>query len=51
MAAARAERRRVQREIAELSGLSDRTLRDIGVLRHDIERIVRYGRDATELPR
>jgi uncharacterized protein YjiS (DUF1127 family) len=47
-AAAWTERRRIDRGIAELSGLSDRMLKDIGVGRHDIERIVRNGRDAVE---
>ena len=42
-----AERRRVRRAIAELSGLSDRMLSDIGIARCDIPRIARYGRDAT----
>jgi uncharacterized protein YjiS (DUF1127 family) len=51
LAAAYAERRRVRRAVAELAGLSSRTLKDIGVERHDIERIVRYGRDWTERPR
>ena len=47
-AAAWTERRRINRNIAELSGLSDRMLKDIGVGRHDIERIVRDGRDAVD---
>ena len=49
--AAYAERRRINRAIAELAALSDHVLADIGVARHDIERIVRYGRDATEFAR
>jgi uncharacterized protein YjiS (DUF1127 family) len=44
--AAHAERRRVKRCIAELSGLSDRMLRDIGVERQEIPCVARYGRDA-----
>jgi uncharacterized protein YjiS (DUF1127 family) len=47
-AAAWAEQQRINHAIAELSGLSDRMLRDIGVERHDIERIARYGHDASE---
>lgn len=46
--AAYAERQRINRAIAELSVLSDRMLQDIGIARHDIERIVRDGRDATD---
>ena len=46
--AAYAERRRINRAIAELDALSDHVLADIGVPRHDIERIVRNGRDAVE---
>lgn len=49
MMAAYAERRRISRAIAELAALSDHVLKDIGVERHDIERIVRNGRDATDL--
>ena len=45
MLAAYAKWRRVSRAIAELSALSDRMLQDIGIARHDIERIVRNGRD------
>lgn len=48
MMAAHAERRRINRAIAELSALSNRMLRDIGMERHDIERIVRKGRDASD---
>lgn len=47
--AAYAERRRISRAIAELSALSDHVLRDIGVERHDIVRIVRNGRDETDI--
>lgn len=46
--AAYAERRRINHAIAELSALSDHVLRDIGLERHDIERIVRKGRDACD---
>ena len=46
--AAYTERRRINRAIAELAALSDHVLADIGVPRHDIERIVRNGRDATD---
>ena len=46
--AAYAERRRINRAIAELDALSDHVLADIGIGRHDIERIVRNGRDAVE---
>lgn len=35
---------RVQRSISELRGLSAESLRDIGIERAEIERIVRYGR-------
>jgi uncharacterized protein YjiS (DUF1127 family) len=48
-AAAWTQRRRIERSVAELSGLSDRMLKDIGVGRHDIERMARYGRDATDI--
>ena len=47
--AAYAERRRINRAIAELSALSDRMLQDIGIARHDIVRIVRNGRDADDV--
>ncbi len=46
--AAYTEWRRINRAIAELAALSDHVLADIGVPRHDIERIVRNGRDAVE---
>jgi uncharacterized protein YjiS (DUF1127 family) len=41
-----AEQRRVNRTIATLSELSDRTLADIGIARSDIPRVARYGRGA-----
>lgn len=44
-----AERRRIGREIAELSLLSDRMLADIGVQRYDIETIVRHAADARHM--
>jgi uncharacterized protein YjiS (DUF1127 family) len=44
-----AERRRIGREIAELSVLSDRMLADIGVQRYDIETIVRHAADARHM--
>jgi uncharacterized protein YjiS (DUF1127 family) len=47
--AAWTERRRINRSIEELSGLSNRMLKDIGIERHDIERIARYGRDASDV--
>jgi uncharacterized protein YjiS (DUF1127 family) len=40
------EQRRVNRTIATLSDLSDRTLADIGIARSDIPRVARYGRGA-----
>ena len=46
MAQAYVERRRVNRAVAELSALSNRMLRDIGVERSEIQRVARYGRDA-----
>ena len=49
MMAAYAERRRTNRAIAELSALSDRMLQDMGIGRHDIERIARNGRDADDV--
>jgi uncharacterized protein YjiS (DUF1127 family) len=49
MMAAYAVRRRQNRAIAELNALSDHMLRDIGVPRNDIVRIVRNGRDATDI--
>ena len=51
LAAKYAEQRRINRAIAELSGLSDRMLADIGVQRHDIESIARNGRDASAIRR
>jgi uncharacterized protein YjiS (DUF1127 family) len=47
--AASGERRRVKRAIAELSGLSDRMLKDIGVTRSSIPRVARYGRSVPAL--
>jgi uncharacterized protein YjiS (DUF1127 family) len=44
-----AEQRRIKRATAELSRLSDRMLKDIGVARHDIPRLARNGRDATDI--
>ena len=44
-----AERRRIDRAVVELSALSGRMLKDIGIERHDIERIVRNGRDAMDI--
>ncbi len=44
-----AEQRRIKRATAELSRLSDRMLKDIGVGRHDIPRLARNGRDATDI--
>jgi uncharacterized protein YjiS (DUF1127 family) len=41
-----AERRRIARTVAQLQGLSDRMLADIGLQRCDIARVARYGRDA-----
>lgn len=49
MMAAYAERRRINRAIAELSALSDRMLQDMGIQRHDIARIARNGRDADDV--
>jgi uncharacterized protein YjiS (DUF1127 family) len=40
-----AERRRIARTVAQLQGLSDRMLADIGLQRCDITRLARYGRD------
>jgi len=40
-----AERRRIARTVAQLQGLSDRMLADIGLQRCDIARVARYGRD------
>ena len=41
-----AERRRVARTVAQLEGLSDRMLADIGLQRCDITGVARHGRDA-----
>ena len=49
MLAAYAERRRNSHAIAELNALSDHMLKDIGIARHDIVRIVRNGRDADDV--
>jgi uncharacterized protein YjiS (DUF1127 family) len=49
MMAGHSQRRRVGRAITELSSLNDRMLKDIGVQRHDIPRMARYGRDATDV--
>jgi uncharacterized protein YjiS (DUF1127 family) len=49
MTAAVAEWQRIARGIAELNALSDHMLKDIGIARHDIVRIVRNGRDATNI--
>ena len=46
VAAAYDRHRSMSRAIAELSALSDRSLKDIGVQRHDIDRLVRDRRDA-----
>jgi uncharacterized protein YjiS (DUF1127 family) len=43
------ERRRIARTVDQLHGLSDRMLMDIGLQRCDIERVARYGRDATDI--
>jgi len=47
--AAVAEQQRIAHGIAELNALSDHMLKDIGIARHDIVRIVRNGRDATDI--
>jgi uncharacterized protein YjiS (DUF1127 family) len=39
------EQRRINRTIAALSGLSDATLKDIGIERGNIEQVARYGKD------
>jgi uncharacterized protein YjiS (DUF1127 family) len=36
-----ADRMLYSRTLAELSGLSDRDLNDLGILRHDIDRVAR----------
>jgi uncharacterized protein YjiS (DUF1127 family) len=40
-----ARKRRLRQAMAELEGLDDRMLRDIGVTRCAIGRVVRYGRE------
>ena len=35
---------RVRRAVHELSGMGEDMLRDIGLTRDDVERVVRYGR-------
>jgi uncharacterized protein YjiS (DUF1127 family) len=45
LAASYQERQQVRDTVAELSALSDRMLEDIGLTRHDIPRVARYGRD------
>ncbi len=42
-------RRRIENAVTALSSLSDRMLRDIGVRRSEISRIVRSGRDASRI--
>jgi len=46
-----AEHRQAKRAITELSDLSDRMLKDIGLARHDIPRVVYHGRGADEIAR
>jgi uncharacterized protein YjiS (DUF1127 family) len=41
-----AAERRLRRAIHELESMDDRRLRDLGVIRDDIERVVRFGRDS-----
>lgn len=50
MAGARARRAAYRRTFAELAGLSDRELSDIGIARGDIRRIAReeYSKDLTQ---
>jgi uncharacterized protein YjiS (DUF1127 family) len=43
--AALTRKRRLRHAMAELQGLDDRMLRDIGVSRCEIGRVVRYGRE------
>jgi uncharacterized protein YjiS (DUF1127 family) len=51
LAKAYVEHRRAKRAITELSDLSDRMLKDIGLARHDIPRVAHYGRGLDELAR
>jgi uncharacterized protein YjiS (DUF1127 family) len=51
VAKAYAEHRRAKRAITELSDLSDRMLKDIGIERGDIPRIVYFGRGSDEIAR
>ena len=51
VANAYAEHRRARRAVTELSDLSDRMLKDIGLARGDIPRVAHYGRGADELAR
>jgi uncharacterized protein YjiS (DUF1127 family) len=46
-----AEHRRAKRAVAELSDLSDRMLKDIGLERGDIPRVVYFGRGSDEIAR
>ena len=48
VAARYVRQRQIARSIGALSQLSDHVLKDIGVERCDIPRIVRHGRDATD---
>jgi uncharacterized protein YjiS (DUF1127 family) len=41
-------RRRIERNIAELSALSDHLLKDIGIHRSEIASVVRSGRDTAQ---
>jgi uncharacterized protein YjiS (DUF1127 family) len=49
LAKAYAEHRRARRAITELSDLSDRMLKDIGLARHDIVRVAHHGRGSDEI--
>lgn len=48
VAEAYGEHRRATRAITELSDLSDRMLKDIGLARHDIPRVAAYGHGVDE---